>query len=54
MSLLYASLGSSVSPNIFVLMFMEGVGWSICSTSCVLCAAGSGVKRVHVVDLYLE
>ena len=37
------SLGSIVSPSIFGLMF-------ICSSSCVLYSAGSGVKRVHVVS----
>ena len=45
MYLLYVSLGSRVSPSIFGLMFML----SICSSSCVLCSAGSGVNRVHVV-----
>ena len=47
MCLLYVSLGSRVSPNIFGLMFMGSVVLSICSTSCVLYSAGSGVKRVH-------
>ena len=47
MCLLYVSLGSRVSPSIFGLMFMGRV--SICSSSCVLYAARSGVKRVHVV-----
>ena len=36
-------LGSRVSPIIL------GVMLSICSSSCVLYSAGSGVKRVHVV-----
>ena len=31
------------------LMFMGSVMLSICSSSCVLYSAGSGVKRVHVV-----
>ena len=48
MCLLYASLGSRVSPSIFGLMFMGSVMF-ICSSSCVLYSAGSGVKRVHVV-----
>ena len=30
-------------------MFMGSVMLSICSSSCVLYSAGSGVKRVHVV-----
>ena len=45
---LYVSLGSRVSPTIFGLMFMGSVMLSICSSSCVLYSAGSGVKRVHV------
>ena len=49
MSLLYVSLGSKVSPSIFGLMFMGSVILSICSSSCVLYSAGSGVKKVHVV-----
>ena len=49
MCLLYVSLGSRVSPSIFGLMFMGGVMLSICSSSCVMWSAGSGVKRVHVV-----
>ena len=49
MCLLYVSLGSRVSPSIFGLMIMGSVMWSICSSSCVLYSAGSGVKRVHVV-----
>ena len=48
MCLLYVSLGSRVSPSIFGLMFMGSV-MSICSSSCVLYSAGSGVKCVHVV-----
>ena len=43
------SLGSRVSPSIFGLMFMGSVILSICSSSCELYSAGSGVKRVHVV-----
>ena len=43
------SLGSRVSPSIFGLMFMGSVMLSICSSSCVLYSAESGVKRVHVV-----
>ena len=49
MCLLYGSLGSRVSPSIFRLMFMGSVMLFICSSSCVLYSAGSGVKRVHVV-----
>ena len=49
MCLLYVSLGSRVSPSIFGLMFMGSVMLSICSSSCVLYSAGSGVKRLHVV-----
>ena len=49
MCLLYVSLGLRVSPSIFGLMFMGSVLLSICSSSCVLYSAGSGVKRVHVV-----
>ena len=49
MCLLYVSLGSRVSPSIFGLMFMGRVMLSICSSSCVLYSAGSGVRRVHVV-----
>ena len=51
MYLLYVSLGLRVSPNIFGLMFMGSVMLSICSSSCVLYSAVSGVKRVHVVCL---
>ena len=49
MCLLYASLGSRVSPSMFGLMFMGSVMLSIYSSSCVLYSAGSVVKRVHVV-----
>ena len=49
MGLLYVSLGSRVSHSICGLMFMGSVMLSICSASCVLYSAGSGVKRVHVV-----
>ena len=49
MCLLYVSLGSRVRPSIFGLMLMGSVMLSICSSSCVLYSAGSGVKRVHVV-----
>ena len=49
MCLLYVSLGSKVSSSIFGLMFMVSVMLYICSSSCVLYSAGSGVKRVHVV-----
>ena len=49
MCLLYVSFGSRVSPSIFGLIFMGSVMLSICSSSCVLYSAGSGVKRVHVV-----
>ena len=37
------------SPSILGLMFMWSVMLSICSSSCLLYSAGSGVKRVHVV-----
>ena len=43
MCLLYVSLGSRVSPSIFGMMFMRIVMLSICSSSCVLYSAGSGV-----------
>ena len=49
MCLLYVSLGSRVSPSIFGLRFMESVMLSICSSSCVLYSAWSGVKSVRVV-----
>ena len=49
MCLLHVSLGSKVSPSIFCLIFMWSVMLSICSSSCVLYSAGSGVKRVHIV-----
>ena len=49
MCLLYACLGSRVSPSIFGLISIGSVMLSICSSSCVLNSAGSGVKRVHVV-----
>ena len=49
MCTLYVSLGSRVSPSISGLMFMGRVMLPICSSSCVLHSAGSGVKRVHVV-----
>ena len=49
MCLLYVSLGSRVSPNIFWFMFMESVILFICSSHCVLYSAGSGVKSVHAV-----
>ena len=49
MCLLYVSLGSRVSPSILGSMFMGSVMLYICSSSCVLYSAGSGVKRVHVV-----
>ena len=42
-------LGSAVSPSIFGLMFMGSVMLFICSSTCVLHSAGSGVKRVYVV-----
>ena len=38
-----------VSPSMFGLMFMGSVMVSICSSSCVLYSAGSGVKRLHDV-----
>ena len=49
MCLLNVSLGTRVSPSIFGLMIMGSVILSICSVSCVLYSAGSGVKRVYVV-----
>ena len=49
MCLLYVSLGSRDSHSIFGLMFMGSVMLFICSSSCVLYSAGSGVKRVHVI-----
>ena len=49
MCLLYVSFCSRVSLSIVGLMFMGSVMVSICSSSCVLYSAGSGVKRVHVV-----
>ena len=49
MCLLYVSLESRFSHSIFGLMFMGSVMLSICSSSCVLYSAGSGVKRVYVV-----
>ena len=49
MCLMYVSLGSRVSPSILGVMFMGCVMLSICSSSCVLYSAGSGLKRVHVV-----
>ena len=45
MCLLHVSLGSRVSPSIFCLMLMGSVMLSICSSSCVLYAAGSGVAE---------
>ena len=47
--LLYVSLKSRVRHSISGLMFMECVMLSICSSSCVLYSAVSGVKRVHAV-----
>ena len=44
--LLYVSLGSRVSPNIFELMFMGSVGLCIYSASCVLYFAGFVVAHV--------
>ena len=41
--------GIESSLSIFGLMFMGSVMLSICSSSCVLYSARSGVKRVHVV-----
>ena len=51
---LCVSLGARVSPSIYGLMFMGSVMLSICSSSCVLYAAGSRVKRVHVVLVVLR
>ena len=48
MGLLNVSLGSRVIPSVFgLMMFIWSVGLSICSASCVLYSAQSGVKRVH-------
>ena len=41
--------GVKRSPSIFRFMFTGSVVLFICSASCVLYAAGSGVKRVPVV-----
>ena len=49
MCLFYVSSESRVNPSILGLMFMSSVMLSICSSSCVLYSAGSGVKRVYVV-----
>ena len=49
MCLLCVSLRSRVRPSNFGLMFMGSVMLYICSSSCVLYSAGSGVKRVHDV-----
>ena len=46
--------GVEVRPSIFGLMFMGSVMLSICSPSCVVYSAGSGVKRVHVVLSWLR
>ena len=50
MCVMYVSLGSRGSPIIFGLMFMGSVMLSICSSSCVLYSAGSGVKRVSCLE----
>ena len=47
--LLYVSLWTRVIPSILGFMFMGNVVLFNCSASCVLYAAGSAVKRVHVV-----
>ena len=49
MCLLYVTLGSRVSPSIFWVDIHGECDVVICSSSCVLYSAGSGVKRVHVV-----
>ena len=49
MCLLYVSLELRVSLSIFGLMLWGFVMLSICSSSCMLYSAGSGVKSVHVV-----
>ena len=54
MCLLYVSLGQRVSLRILGLMFMGSVMLSICSSSCVLYSAGSGVKRVYVCFVWIE
>ena len=38
-----------MSPSIFAFIFVGSVVWFICSFSCVLYSAGSGVKNLHVV-----
>ena len=54
MCLLFVSVGSRVRPSILGLKFMGSVKLSICSLSCVLYSAGSGVKRVHVFWLRMR
>ena len=49
--LLYVSLELRVSPSILGLMCMGSVMLSMCSSSCVLHSAGSGMKREHAVCL---
>ena len=48
MCLLYASVGSRVSPSILGLVFMGSAMLSICSSSCVLYFAWSAVKTIVV------
>ena len=47
--LLYVSLRSRIITCNLGLMFMGSVVLFICSTSCVMHSAVSGVKRVHVI-----
>ena len=47
MCLMYVSLGSIVSSNIFVLMFIGRVVLYMCSASCVLYSVGSDMKTVR-------
>ena len=49
MCVLYVSLGSSVTPNIFWCVFMGSVVFYICRCSMVLYSAGSDANSVHVV-----
>ena len=46
---MYEILGSRRIPIVCGLMLMGSVVLFICSASCVLNSAGSGVKRVYVI-----
>ena len=48
MFLLHVILVSRMVPSSFRLMFMGTLVLFICTASCVLYSAGSGVKRGHV------